>query len=286
MKKQTETGSSAKSSAKIAERRVDEKPSLTVIIPVYNEEKYLRRCLDSIVRQTEQPDEVIIIDDGSTDGSLEIIKDYCATLGWKYKSKINGGVSVARNVGLELSTSDYITFLDSDDEYFISAIASMKKAIKKYPDEDIIQFNHLRYYAKIDKTVQKYDNRAGVHDITSIDPNDKHYCNFWMTVWNKVFKYNPERFDEDLKYGEDAEYVLSHLLNGNNIRCIDELTVIHHFENLNSLTKQKTNNDIDKLIAVYRYILEINIKDEWPIVKALVANIEEIEKVRRKCNTM
>lgn len=281
MKKQTATGSSAKSSAKIAEGRVDEKPSLTVIIPVYNEEKYLRRCLDSIVRQTEQPDEVIIIDDGSTDGSLEIIKEYCATLGWKYKSKINGGVSVARNVGLELSTSEYITFLDSDDEYFVSAIASMKKAIKNYPDEDIIQFNHLRYYAKIDKMVQKYDNRAGIFDITNIDPNMKKYCKIWFGVWNKVFKYNALRFDESLRYGEDGTYVLEHLIRDYKIRCIDELTVIHHFENKNSLTHTKTEDDYNKLITVYMkgFLHKTNRTD---VAQNIMACIIEIEKAKEK----
>jgi len=260
------------------------KPSLTVIIPVYNEEKYLRRCLDSIVRQTEQPDEVIIIDDGSTDGSLEIIKEYCATLGWKYKSKINGGVSVARNVGLELSTSDYITFLDSDDEYFISAVASMKKAIKKYPDEDMIQFNHLRYYAKIDKLVQKYDNRAGIFDITNINPHGTKYCKCWFGVWNKVFKYSDLRFDENLRYGEDGTFILDLLLKDKKIRCIDELTVVHHFENKNSLTHTKTTQDYNKLIDVY--LEKLRQQKRTKIVQNILACIIEIEKAKEKWNTM
>lgn len=90
---------------------------VSVIIPVYNVEKYLRKCLDSVMHQTLQNFEVIIVNDGSTDSSLEIIDEYSK----KYPNKVrafnkkNGGLSSARNFALEKSRGEYITFLDSDD---------------------------------------------------------------------------------------------------------------------------------------------------------------------------
>lgn len=94
--------------------------SLAVIIPNYNKEAYLKTCVDSIMRQTVLPDEIIIVDDVSTDSSREII-----LLLAKENSRIkpvflekNGGVSNARNTGVTYANSDYVTFLDSDDFYF------------------------------------------------------------------------------------------------------------------------------------------------------------------------
>lgn len=94
--------------------------TLSVVVPNYNKEEYIGRCLDSIIKQTRLPEEIVIVDDCSTDNSREIIKAFCN----KYPFvkaiflKKNAGVSNARNVGIKNSTSDYITMLDSDDIYY------------------------------------------------------------------------------------------------------------------------------------------------------------------------
>ena len=88
----------------------------TVIIPVYNTEKYLTQCLDSVVSQTYPVNEIILINDGSSDQSYEICKNYAAKYHRiKLISQDNSGQSVARNRGLEIATGNYILFLDSDD---------------------------------------------------------------------------------------------------------------------------------------------------------------------------
>src|SRR5690606_15785652 len=92
-------------------------PKVSVVIPVYNAERHLRKCLDSVLNQNYSEYEVLIIDDGSTDNSLEIADEYSG----KYEiikvySQINQGPSAARNTGIQHTTTPYITFLDADDK--------------------------------------------------------------------------------------------------------------------------------------------------------------------------
>jgi len=88
---------------------------VSIIIPVYNSEKYLRHCLDSITNQSFKDFEVIAINDGSTDSSLNILNEYKNILNIKILSQKNMGVAKAREIGIKNSTSPYITFIDSDD---------------------------------------------------------------------------------------------------------------------------------------------------------------------------
>ena len=106
-------------------------PSISIIVPIWNTEKYLRRCLDSLVSQTKKDIEIVCVNDGSPDNSLDIIKEFAAK-----DSRImlvdqkNQGVAVARNVGLKNATSKYIMWCDSDDEYTPDMCAKMFNAIE------------------------------------------------------------------------------------------------------------------------------------------------------------
>lgn len=114
--------------------------SLSVIIPNYNNEKYIGKCIESILRQTVLPNEIIIVDDCSTDSSVEIIEDYEK----KYDIikgiylKQNRGVSYARNCGINAATSVYVTCTDSDDIYYSETkIENEMSLIKKYAEKNI-----------------------------------------------------------------------------------------------------------------------------------------------------
>ena len=116
---------------------------ISIIVPVYNAQKYLKKCIDSIINQTYKNIEILLINDGSKDKSLKICKEY-----EKKDSRIividkqNKGVSNTRNVGIKKSTGDYIVFIDSDDCFELDAIETM---YKKY----FIQrryFHDGRYY--------------------------------------------------------------------------------------------------------------------------------------------
>ena len=91
-------------------------PKVSVIVPVYGVEKYIHQCIDSILNQTLDDIEILLIDDGSKDGSRSIIQSYEENNDYiHYVHKKNGGVSSARNLGLELIDSEYVTFVDGDD---------------------------------------------------------------------------------------------------------------------------------------------------------------------------
>ena len=108
---------------------------VSIIVPVYNVEKYIDKCLQTLVNQTLEDIEIIIVNDGSTDNSEEIIKQYLQA----YKNKIkyvikeNGGLSDARNYGMKYATGEFIAFLDSDDYVDVTIYEKMyKKAIEEF----------------------------------------------------------------------------------------------------------------------------------------------------------
>ncbi len=110
-----------------------EETKISVIVPIYNSEKYLPMCIESIINQTYKNIEIVLIDDGSTDSSLEICMRYAATdERIKVIHQDNKGVSVARNVGLEKMTGEYFSFVDSDDELKKNAIEFLLKDILEY----------------------------------------------------------------------------------------------------------------------------------------------------------
>ena len=112
--------------SRITNKTPADEPSVSVIVPVYNAEAYLRRCLDSVLAQTYPPCEVILVDDGSTDGSAEICREYAEKDGrFLLLQKENGGASSARNAGLDRARGKYVYFLDSDDELVPDALAKL-----------------------------------------------------------------------------------------------------------------------------------------------------------------
>lgn len=112
---------------------INHKPFFSVIVPLYNKEKYLYRSLGSIQKQTYTNYEVIIVNDGSTDGSLCEAQKYLAS-NWQIYSQKNSGVSAARNKGAELATGKLLCFIDGDDEWLPGYLAEMAELVKRYPD--------------------------------------------------------------------------------------------------------------------------------------------------------
>ena len=122
-------------------------PKLSIIIPVYNVEKYLRECLDSVVNQTLKDIEIICIDDCSTDSSLEILKEY-ASKDNRFillEQEFNQGQGVARNEGIKIATGEYIGFVDPDDWIDLDMYESMYSKAKEF-DTDIVICNIEKYY--------------------------------------------------------------------------------------------------------------------------------------------
>ena len=112
--------------------------TISVIIPVYNVEKYLNKCVDSVISQTYKDLQIILVDDGSTDRSSKICDEYAkADTRISVIHKQNGGLSSARNAGMEIVEGDYITFLDSDDYVSPTVYEELYKIIKSQDSDSI-----------------------------------------------------------------------------------------------------------------------------------------------------
>ena len=200
-------------------------PKITVVIPVYNTEKYLDKCLSSVVNQTFLDIKVIIVNDGSTDNSLEICKKYALkdsriTL----INKANEGVSVARNIGIELAEGEWIYFLDSDDFLDLDTFEYLMKEVFS-SNADIIQFG-LRSYSnstlireKKPSSKKEYQNlKKFIHE------NELKPVSAWLHFFNlKVIKQNNILFNTNLKHGEDILFVYSMYCHAQKILVLDKV---------------------------------------------------------------
>lgn len=179
---------------------------LSVIVPVYNTEEYLPVCLDSLINQTYTDMEIICVNDGSKDNSLEILRDY-----EQKDSRIividkeNGGVSSARNAGILAAHGEYITFMDSDDYLDLNLYEKCMNKIKN-ENADVIAFGLMFEPGHIYGTV--------VQDKTFTDPFYvlEHECTN-CSACNRIFRRsiindNQILFKEDVKYGEDNLFLM------------------------------------------------------------------------------
>lgn len=147
-------------------------PKFSIIVPVYNVERYLNRCVDSILNQTYSDFELILVDDGSTDNCSDICDNY-ASIDKRVNviHKNNGGVSSARNTGIKIAVGDYITFCDSDDYYKLNMLETVSDKLS-VTDADILCFNYDTLTSNGQKQGSNID--VGMFDIT--DTIDKFCC--------------------------------------------------------------------------------------------------------------
>lgn len=115
----------------------------SVVIPLYNKEHMIKRTINSVLAQTFTNFEIVIVDDGSTDGSISIIRDSFDDSRIKIVRQVNQGVSVARNTGVEVSRGEYIAFLDADDEWLPSYLDTINTAIQQHPKSKLIHIPAL-----------------------------------------------------------------------------------------------------------------------------------------------
>ena len=228
---------------------------ISVIVPVYNCEKTIKRCIESITNQNYQNIEIIIIDDGSTDKSYDIcneLKDKDDRI-FLYK-KNNGGVSTARNYGLKKATGDYITFIDSDDYLEVDCYKKISKIIdSKAPD--IIKFNYIqeggkkvfhKYITESNKLICRKDYKTKIIDnIFSAD---------YSNVWTMIIKKNvcsDILFSKDITYGEDMLFSIKCLLKSNSIYISSDY-YYHYIINEMGITKTfNEKNHLFKLTNLF-----------------------------------
>lgn len=260
--------------------------SIALIVPIYNEEPFLPRCLDSIEKLKTKPDEVILIDDGSTDKSLDIAEIYASRNCWSMiAKKQNAGVSAARNDGISAAKSDWITFLDADDAITPDAIDIMQKTANKYPDENVFQFNNLVFFAPFGTSVTTNNNRFGHYDIRHIHNSacsTSENTKKWCMVWNKLYRRQTileknVRFKFGLQYGEDEHFNLQLLLAGVRVLNIPEATLIRYKDNKGSLCHIKTLETLEHQDHELRELLHrhCGVKEPWQNIAGIIRTLEE-----------
>ena len=254
-----------------------EKTKVSVIIPVYNIEKYIKRCLDSVLNQTYSNLEVICVNDGSTDSSLEILKEYEKKDGRiKVVSKENKGVSAARNLGIKEATGEYITFIDGDDFVELNMIQDMVNILEEN-DADIVKcayvkdyiYKQIPYNLKLGKEISIYENES-MPDLYSLFL-DKYILNSMccQLVNAKIIKDNNIFVNTEYVYGEDARFNYELYSFANKVILVDK-TYYHYFYNDNSATTIKKEENIVRRIkeaillydSLYDYIKKWNIETD------------------------
>ncbi|MGL5357206.1 MAG: glycosyltransferase [Cetobacterium sp.] len=235
---------------------------VSVIVPVYNVEKYLDKCLKSIVNQTLKDIEIIIVNDGTKDNSEEIILKYeKKDKRIKYYKKENGGLSDARNYGLEKSTGEYISFIDSDDFIDSDMLEKMYNNAKENESDIIVCGFKSVYESGIKRTEKKYD-KIKFKDILEIS-----------FAWNKIYNHSflktlNFRFPVG-KHFEDMYCIPELAIKTSKITSISE-TPYNYVIRENSITTKRDNSKIFDLLEACIYnknLVELTenkeLKKEW-----------------------
>ena len=247
---------------------------ISLIVPVYNSITTLERCLKSMINQKYKDIEIILINDGSEDNSLQIIKEYA-----KRDSRIviinqnNRGVSTARNVGIEKSTGEYIIFIDSDDYLEENSVDGLINILKNdnadlyimpYYKEEKGKKEFINYSFLKNKT---YDTKEKIcriipNFIGNVDKEGNRIQNIMGSIWSKVFKsdiikrYNI-RMNEKIEITEDLNFLIEYMIHCDKIKIMNYYFYNYVIENNKSITKKYKANLYNELELSLNNIVKI-----------------------------
>lgn len=214
---------------------------VSIIIPVYNAEKWLRRCVDSVLSQTYRDIEVILVNDGSKDNSANICDDYASEDNRvKVIHKENAGVSTARNDGINVATGKFIAFIDADDWMEVDFVDTLMLH-KGFP---LVMTGYEEFGVGVKTKGPFVSEEVDVAcDLPEIWKDTTK--SYWWYIWNKLFRRDiieryHLRYKEDMIYLEDYCFVMEYLA------CIDNLYMdashkIHHLIEAEKYSKYRMN---------------------------------------------
>ena len=217
-------------------------PIVSIIVPVYNVEKYISRCIDSILAQTFNDWECILVDDGSPDKSGDICDEYAARDSRiRVIHKQNGGVSFARNAGLSAAQGEYIYFIDSDDYVEREALELLLSKAKQSEADIMVHGIVNDYIYKHSSTAVKYVSLPEKDYSTILEMSDR-----WGLLKgpvnklfkNSIIKNKALRFDESISYGEDTKFTFEYLVHCHSIAFVPRHLYHYCFRNKDSLTSK------------------------------------------------
>ncbi len=218
----------------------------SIIIPVYNAHDFIRNCVQSVADQKYGDYELIIIDDGSTDGSTDHLEDLLSGINYRIIRIENNGVSNARNVGLDNAAGEYVLFLDADDAFPENTLTSYYEIIEAENRPDIVLGGFYRVYPKKTSRFELKGEEVLRSDEEHND-FDPFISRFSGCVWGKCYKreiLSNERFDTALSLCEDAEFNLR--VFGNAVRFVYINKPLYCYTYSESSTIRKYNADYVK----------------------------------------
>lgn len=236
---------------------------ISVIIPVYNVEEYLRECIDSVLAQTYKNFEIILVDDGSTDSSGKICDEYA-----EKDSRIsvihqkNGGLSVARNTGSDASSGDYVYFLDSDDYIDKNALKTLLIIAQK-DNSDIVFFDAVSFADTDDFTVKQnyirknsYKTDTGINVFNLMTENKEFHSAVYLMLFKKSFICNNKLIFVPGILHEDMVYTYQSLCLASVVSQCSEALYYRRYRKNSIMTSSKSKKHFTSCIAVYKHNAE------------------------------
>lgn len=255
-------------------------PYFSVVIPLYNKEKYIQNTLESVLKQTFVDFEIIIVNDGSTDDSEAIVKQFTDSRIRNYKTE-NQGAADARNFGINKASADYIAFIDADDLWLENHLETLKNLISEFPDAGIYASRYQLVYKNASTSISKFNGlttnyKGYVEDYFYSTQNNSLTLTLVTVIPKKVFE-ELGVFNKTISSGQDidmwARIALKYsVVIGNEITA----SYLHYIDDSLSKTSilkkklirfedysefEKTNSSLKKYLDIYRmeYALQYKI---------------------------
>lgn len=265
---------------------------ISVVVPVYNVEKYLKECIDSIINQTLEDIEIICVNDGSTDSSLEILNDYA-----KKDSRIivinksNSGYGHTMNMGLNAATGEYIGIIESDDFADKNMFEDLYKLAKEY-DADIVKGDWYNYWSK-NKFARKNNRISSAKALKLTNSKqDKSLLRINPSVWSAIYKkkflnkYNIRFLETPGASYQDLAFSFKVFALAEKVILTDKAYLYYRQDNMNSSVKSKTKvycvcdeyEEIDRFLEQYPDLkFEFKVQEEINRYNGYVSSVLRID---------
>lgn len=260
-------------------------PCVSVIIPVYNSEDYLKQCLDSIVSQTLENIEIICVDDGSTDCSVDILREYAQNdARIQIIEQSNQHAGVARNNGMKVAAGEYLAFWDSDDYFELTALEKMYRQCKS-DDADLCVCGASRIIGNVDTPVREsfYLRKKLIPESVPFNRNDipDHILTFTNAApWNKLYRRSFVE-ENDIRFStaansEDVYFVEVALCLAHSITIVDESLVVYRRDRPGSLTNTIDRSQLTSLkvwVETAQRLRELGVYPETSFANRAASNV-------------
>lgn len=246
------------------------KPSVSIVVPIYNVEQYLEKCFNSLINQTYGQIEVILVNDGSTDGSGALAD----TLAKKSKKalaihKKNGGLSDARNAGMKIAKGEYITFIDSDDYVDATFVEVLVKAAQEN-NADISQCDNSRKPENLGSGSGKAITLTGKDAFIEL----MKYKTVSPTAWGKLYK-TALFVDNNLEFPvgrlhEDTAVLYKLIYSAKNVTCVDRVLYYYRINENSIMTASYTDRHYDSVVKYHEELDEFITENKIAIDKKVI----------------